>query len=147
MAYNYSMGQDKLEPLVWSKELANAAKDKCEYLGMNGKIQDPVSLFNRLKKYTTTNYNLAQNIVFGPKKGILSLYVDDGYTERPHRRHIINPLFRYTGIAACDHQIYGKMLVIVYAEGVKAPVIKRVHSIMMLGKDELYAFNQLNRVR
>jgi len=58
-------------------------------------------------------------VQFGPKSGseyIVSAYVDDGFTERPNRKIMIDPLFKYVGLSICEHRSYGKMLVIIYAE-------------------------------
>lgn len=47
---------------------------------------------------------------------MVQLYIDDGVPGRGHRTNILGD-GRLTGIAYCQHKVYGGMLVIVYAGG------------------------------
>jgi uncharacterized protein YkwD len=43
------------------------------------------------------------------------LYIDDGVPGRGHRETMLKPRFTLTGIANCEHSIYGRAVVITYA--------------------------------
>lgn len=47
---------------------------------------------------------------------MLQLYIDDGVPNRGHRKSMLSENFKQTGIAACDHKNYGRMLVALYAD-------------------------------
>ena len=46
---------------------------------------------------------------------MLQLYIDDGVASRGHRKNILKPEFKLTGMAVCPHTVYGHQIVINYA--------------------------------
>lgn len=74
--------------------------------------------WDRMNRYGKWGGEVAENIAYGKSKGdeyMLQLYIDDGVSSRGHRKNILNPAIKLTGIAYCKHRGYGGMLVAVYA--------------------------------
>ena len=46
----------------------------------------------------------------------MTLLIDDGFANRNHRKRLLDPVFRVTGIACGDHKL-GAMCVITLASG------------------------------
>ena len=66
---------------------------------------------------------MTENITFGDTSGedyIIQDYIDDGVPSRPHRKNMLNAIFKQTGIAYCKHKEHGGMLVVVFADGFRA---------------------------
>ena len=50
--------------------------------------------------------------------GVMSqLLVDDGVADRGHRQSLLNPAWRFVGIACGGHSVYGGMCVLDFAVG------------------------------
>lgn len=116
--------QQKLDPFEWSDALALAAKDHCEDAGplgiMGHKGSDGSSLKDRILRYGDWQKAIAENIAYGSSDGadyIVQLYIDDGVANRGHRTNMLNPKLNWTGMHACDHKKFGRMIVIVYSAG------------------------------
>ena len=45
----------------------------------------------------------------------MQLFIDDGVTNRGHRKTILSSDVNVVGIATCTHKVYGHMAVLVYA--------------------------------
>ena len=113
----------KMRALVWSDELALAADDHCEDMGQNGMTghtgSNGSTLKDRVARYGTSTGTVSENLIFGQQASgqdyILSLYIDDGMVDRPHRKNLLSTSHTHTGIAHCQHKTKGAMLVIVYA--------------------------------
>ena len=76
--------------------------------------------WDRMEVHGTYTGFAAENLAFGTKKGdeyIYTLYVDDGNWSRKHRKNIVHPGLKLTGMAYCPHSKYGHILVINYASG------------------------------
>lgn len=43
------------------------------------------------------------------------LYIDDGVPGRGHREAMLNRRFTLTGVANCEHSVYGRAVVVTYA--------------------------------
>lgn len=74
--------------------------------------------YQRAERYGDRSGGYAENLAFGINDGagyIYQLYIDDGVSSRGHRKSIILPNFRKTGIAYCKHSITSGMLIVTYA--------------------------------
>jgi len=102
-AYLALQKQPKVSGLLWSPELAKAAKRRC-----NGREID----------LGAWKGQIGESIAYGKSQGayyMVRLYIDDGIEDRVHRTNMINPEFRQTGIAHCSHNDFEEMIVVLYA--------------------------------
>lgn len=121
-AKNSFARQEYFESMTWSDEIAQASRDHCLDTGPSGvtghtgtKGSQPWDRMNRYGKWGGT---VGENIAYGNSRGdeyILQLYIDDGVPGRGHRKNILNPAFKVTGMFQCYHKLYGGALVIGYA--------------------------------
>lgn len=109
-------------PVVLSRGLSRAAADHVLDLGRRGltghKGADGSEFTRRIERYGAWSGEIGENIVYGPEKPrdvILQQLVDDGVADRGHRRNLLNPVWRYVGIACGPHTRYGTMCVLDFA--------------------------------
>jgi len=101
--------------------LALAADDHCNdkmKRGHNG--SDGSSPRSRLERYGKWSGTMAENLSYSRITGgemMAKLYIDDGTASRGHRKNMVNPTLKLTGMAYCGHERYGSMIAIVYATG------------------------------
>jgi len=84
-----------MDPFVWSDELALAAQDHCEDLGMTGGTRHEGSNglmpYHRIKMYGKASGKIGESLAFGDLDGkeyIMRLFIDDGVRARLHRKNI-----------------------------------------------------------
>ncbi|MFO8183100.1 MAG: CAP domain-containing protein, partial [Candidatus Aegiribacteria sp.] len=68
--------------------------------------------------YADWHGTIGEVIAFGPCNGreiVAILLIDDGVADRGHRINLLNPDFRYVGIAIEEHPEYGYVCVIDFA--------------------------------
>lgn len=113
-----------LSRLTLSAGLARAAADHVRDTGARGlfghKGADGSEFNQRIERYGTWSGVVAENIVYGPLKArdlVVQQIVDDGVKDRGHRLNLLNPAWRYVGIACGPHKVYGAMCVLDFAEG------------------------------
>ena len=111
-----------LEPLTWDENLAKSAKEHVEDIGPKGLLQyqssDGTEPEERICKYGTFIDNLGENIDFGPNDEmgvIVSLTLDDGEENRPHRENLFKTDYKKIGIACGVHQTEYQMCVMDFA--------------------------------
>jgi len=109
-AFKSLNGQPESPALKWSDKLASAALAHCNDIGPKGMAShvgsDFSSLKNRVERVGISSKRLAESIMFGKNTGpdyIYQLYVDDGVETRIDRYNMVNPDFKWTGIAHCLH--------------------------------------------
>ena len=85
-----------LKPLQWDQNLARSAQEHVDDIGPKGLLlyqsSDGTEPEDRISKYGNYVDSLGENIDFGPNDAmgvIISLTLDDGEEERPHR---VSPL-------------------------------------------------------
>jgi uncharacterized protein YkwD len=111
-----------LEPLIWDENLAKSAKEHVDDIGPKGLLQyqssDGTEPEERICKYGTFIDNLGENIDFGPNDEmgvIVSLTLDDGEENRPHRENLFKTDYKKIGIACGVHQSEYQMCVMDFA--------------------------------
>jgi len=111
-------------PLSPEKGLARAARDHAKdqaRTGATGHVgSDGSSLDVRLSRYGRWDTSAGENIDYGNATAgriVDSLLIDDGVSSRGHRRNLLNGSFRYIGVAAGPHKVYGFMCVMDFAGG------------------------------
>ena len=109
-----------LPPLEPAYGLALAARDHARDIGPKGLVSHEGSggtttLEQRVSRYATRYDYIGENISFGPERPrdvVLDLLIDDNVPDRGHRKLLLDPKFRFVGIACGNHAIYRTMCVI-----------------------------------
>jgi len=108
--------------LTLSKGLSRAAAGHVSdsgRLGLVGHTGSYGSTFGaRLSRYGTWSGEIGEEIGYGPSTAqdvISGLLIDDGVADRGHRKSLLDPAWRYVGIACGPHALYGMMCVIDFA--------------------------------
>lgn len=111
-----------LKPLIWEESLAKSAQEHVDDIGPKGLLlyqsSDGTEPEDRITKYGTYVDALGENIDFGPNDEIgviISLTLDDGEEERPHRENIFKNNYQKVGIACGNHQTEFQMCVMDFA--------------------------------
>ena len=117
-AINYLRALRPLEPLQWEDALAASAQEHVNDIGPKGLLlyqsSDGTEPEDRITKYGNYLESLGENIDFGPNDAIgviVSLTLDDGEEERPHRDNLFKNDYKKIGIACGPHQTEFQMCV------------------------------------
>lgn len=120
--------QAPVTALSMSAALVRAARDHVNDQGRTGAMghtgTDGSTTMTRVNRYATWRVSIAENIDYQPmvrgRDVIESLLVDDGVSDRGHRRNIYQSSARLVGIACGPHPKYEAMCVIVQTGGISA---------------------------
>ena len=111
-----------LQPLQWDQNLALSAQEHVDDIGPKGLLlyqsSDGTKPKDRISKYGTYVDSLGENIDFGPNDAmgvIISLTLDDGEEERPHRENLFKSDYQKVGIACGPHKTEFQMCVMDFA--------------------------------
>ena len=114
----YLKSLSPLRPLDWDDSLALSAQEHVDDIGPKGLLlyqsSDGTEPEDRIGKYGKYIESLGENIDFGPNDEIgviVSLTLDDGEVERPHRDNMFKNDFRKIGIACGPHKTEHQMCV------------------------------------
>jgi hypothetical protein len=125
-----------LIPLEWDDNLAKSATEHVLDIGPKGLLSyessDGTEPEDRISKYGHYLESLGENIDFGPNDAlgvIVSLTLDDGESDRPHRENIFKSDYRKVGIACGPHKTEYQMCVMDFAydfvsKDIKKPISK-----------------------
>ena len=110
-----------LSPLKWDDNLSKSALEHVNDIGPKGLLlyqsSDGTEPEDRITKYG--NYDiLGENIDFGPNDAIgviISLTLDDGEEERPHRENLFKNDYDKIGVACGPHKTEFQMCVMDFA--------------------------------
>lgn len=111
-----------LEPLEWDDNLAASAMEHVTDIGPKGLLlyqsSDGTEPEDRISKYGNYTESLGENIDFGPNDAIgviISLTLDDGEEQRPHRENLFKSDYHKVGIACGPHKSEFQMCVMDFA--------------------------------
>ena len=111
-----------LPPLAWDQNLATSAQEHVNDIGPKGLLlyqsSDGTEPEERIAKYGNYTEPLGENIDFGPNDAmgvIVSLTLDDGEEQRPHRENLFKDDFKKVGIACGPHETEFQMCVMDFA--------------------------------
>ena len=117
-AINYLKSLRPLDPLQWEDALAASAQEHVDDIGPKGLLlyqsSDGTEPEERITRYGKYIDSLGENIDFGPNDAIgviVSLTLDDGEEERPHRDNLFRNDYKKIGIACGPHQTEFQMCV------------------------------------
>ena len=111
-----------LQPLQWDDNLAKSALSHVNDIGPKGLLlyqsSDGTEPEDRISKFGHYTDSLGENIDFGPNDAmgvIISLTLDDGEEERPHRENLFKQDYQKVGIACGPHKTEFQMCVMDFA--------------------------------
>ena len=111
-----------LPPLLWDQNLTQSAQEHVNDIGPKGLLlyqsSDGTEPEDRIAKYGNFTEPLGENIDFGPNDAmgvIISLTLDDGEEQRPHRENLFNADYKKIGIACGPHETEFQMCVMDFA--------------------------------
>lgn len=121
-AINYLNSLPPLKPLQWDDSLARSALEHVLDIGPKGLLSyqssDGTEPEDRILRYGNYTESLGENIDFGPNDAmgvIISLTLDDGEEDRPHRENLFKPDYQKVGIACGPHKTEYQMCVMDFA--------------------------------
>ena len=111
-----------LPPLTWDENLCKSAQEHVNDIGPKGLLiyqsSDGTEPEDRIAKYGNYSESLGENIDFGPNDAmgvIVSLTLDDGEEQRPHRENLFKEDYQKVGIACGPHETEFQMCVMDFA--------------------------------
>ena len=121
-AIEYLQGIVPLPSLEWDDNLSLSALEHVMDIGPKGMVSyqssDGTEPEDRISKYGNYVETLGENIDFGPNDVmgvIVSLTLDDGDQERPHRDNLFKSDYKKVGIACGSHKTEYQMCVMDFA--------------------------------
>lgn len=121
-AVHYLNSLKSLPPFELDEYLCLSAQEHVEDIGPRGLLSyqssDGTEPEDRISKYGNYVEALGENIDFGPNDAlgvIVSLTLDDGEEERPHRDNLFKADYRKIGIACGPHKTEYQMCVMDFA--------------------------------
>lgn len=117
-AINHLKSMTPVGALAWADGLAKAAADHVKDTGPKGLLghtgSDGSSMSDRVERYGTWNITIGENISYGAttaRRIMIQLLVDDGVSDRGHRKNMVNPVYRFVGMSVGPHKEYSVMCV------------------------------------
>lgn len=94
------------------------AADQSRTGGIGHTGSDRSTMDIRMNRYGAWDISAAENVFYGnwqARRIVTSLLLDDGVASRGHRKNILNPAFKFIGVAVGPHPVYQKMCVMNFA--------------------------------
>jgi len=101
-----------------SAAAADHVRDQGPVGGFEHRGTDGSSPAGRSNRYGRWGGAMAENIAYGDnpaREVVIQLIIDDGVGDRGHRDNILDPKWKFEGVACGPHQEYGQMCVMDYA--------------------------------
>ena len=125
-ATQYLKSLKPMQSLKYSEEISKACRDHITDIGSKGLTghigSDGSNITDRLEKYCEWDGIVVECLDFGFRIGenvVMNLIIDDGIKEKYQRKNIFNNEFKYVGIGAGPHKIYGIGIVIGLAKNIR----------------------------
>ena len=113
-----------LPPLRMSEGMTLGARDHVKDQAprglMNHRGTDGTQAWDRVSRYGEWRAKISENMTFGPATPhdvVAALLIDDGISDRGHRKNILDPDVKVVGISCGPHKSYRVMCDIVHAGG------------------------------
>ena len=132
-----------MPPLEISRGMCSGAKELVSDQGMTGatghKGADGSLCETRVERFGSWKEPIGENLSYGTetaRERIITLIIDDGFSNRGHRTRLFDPRFKVAGVACGSHK-EGPLCVVTFAGGFseqlkpkqpatgKSPAIKR----------------------
>ncbi len=121
---DYLRNAKPVHELIFNDGMSQACTDHANDIGPKNMVAhsgtDGSSFSKRLERYGDWTGTVGENCEFGGETGeeiIINLMVDDGVSNRGHRKNMFSPDFKYVGIACGYHGAYDHCTVLDYAAG------------------------------
>jgi uncharacterized protein YkwD len=108
--------------MIPAEGLAKAARDlvadQQKHGGIGHITRNGSTPQKRIEKYGIWDICSAEDITYGSfdaRQIVIALLIDDGVSDRAHRKNILNPCFRFAGVSNGTHPSYLSMCAIDYA--------------------------------
>lgn len=113
-----------MSPLRVSAGMTLAAEDHVKDQAprglMNHRGTDGSMAWDRVSRYGEWKKKISENMTFGPLTAhdvVAALLIDDGITDRGHRKNVLDPDVRLVGVSCGTHKSYRVMCDMVQAGG------------------------------
>ena len=113
-----------MAPLRFSPRISEAAEDHVHDQAprglMNHRGTDGSMAWDRVDRYGQWKRKISENMTFGPMTAhdvVAALLIDDGISDRGHRKNVLDPDVRLVGVACGTHKSYRVMCDMVQAGG------------------------------
>ncbi len=118
-AIRFLRNQKSLPYLIASEGMSKAAGDMVRMQGKTSQIghkgRDGSTFADRVSRYGTWEGSCSENIDYGnntARRIVMALIIDDGVSNRGHRKSLFNPGLKRVGVACGYHQRFQYMCVI-----------------------------------
>ena len=125
-AVEFLTRQKPLPPLRWSPGLAAAAaglvREQNNSMAAGQRSPQSGGMAERFEGHGTWEGQIGGKYAYVPNEPrllVMQLIVDDGVSDRAHRKNIFNPHFKEAGIACGGHQRFGTMCVADFSAGLQ----------------------------
>jgi hypothetical protein len=101
-----------------AKAAAELVADQQKHGGIGHISRNGSTPQKRIEKYGSWDICSAEDITYGSfeaRQIVITLLIDDGVSDRAHRKNILNPCFKFAGVANGTHPSYLSMCIIDYA--------------------------------
>ena len=123
-AIKFLKSQKPLQQLTASRGMCKGANDMVRMQETTSQTghqgRDGSTFAERISRYGSWTGSCAENIDYGnnnARRIVMALIIDDGVSNRGHRKSIFEPAFRKVGVSFGEHKAYNYMCVIEYAVG------------------------------
>lgn len=123
-AINFLRSAKPLSPYAVSKGMCSGAGVHAKDLGPKGatghKGSDGSFCEQRVARFGSWEGDIGENISYGSESAreqVIYLLIDDGVTNRGHRRRLLSPSYKVVGVSCGSHTQSGGVCVITFAGG------------------------------
>jgi uncharacterized protein YkwD len=107
-----------LERAAASHAIDSGENNLVSHEGSDGK-----NVSDRIEENCEWEGSCGENIDFGGRSGqevVISMLVDDGCYDKPHRWHLFNPSYKYCGVGVAAHKLHEVVVVIDFVVNIRS---------------------------